>query len=86
MLKLKQVSKERHPLKQLKIIYEAKSLISHEINAFYSSQITQSDEKRNPRKDLDAEQINRILAFVVLKAGITDLVSVIQLIEDFTTS
>ena len=71
---------EKHPLKQLKIISEAKSLITHEIDVLYQS------DKRKKHFCLDAEQINRILAYVVLESGLTDLIAVIQLIEDFTTS
>ena len=78
--KLKEIPKEKHPLKQLKIISEAKSLITHEIDVFYQS------DKRRKHFCLDAEQINRILAYVVLESGLTDLIAVIQLIEDFTTS
>ena len=64
----------------MSIIFEAKQLIAAEVDSFWKD----SDDQK--RFCLDAEQITRILAFVVMKSGLTDIVAYIQLIEDFTTA
>ena len=67
----------------MKVIFEAKKLISMSVDAHHALIGTDVAEHK---ECLDAEQITFILAFVVMKSGITDLVSHIQLIEDFTTA
>ena len=80
--KLKELRTIKHPLKKLKIIFEAKQLITSEIDSFWKIR----EQKKHKQLTLDADQITHIFSFVVMKSGLTDIVAHIQLIEDFTTA
>ena len=64
----------------MKLIKEAKNTIPICIDEFWEG--VPVDKKQ---LQLDAEQINSIMSFVVMKAGMCDLMGQIRLIEEFTS-
>lgn len=81
--KLKEIREHRHPIKKIKVIYEAKKLISLSVDTHLARV---GHDTLVKKECLDAEQVTFILAFAVMKSGITEIVAHIQHIEDFTTA
>ena len=77
---LKQLKEVKQPYSAMKLIRKAKNLIPECIDEFWQ------DVPVDPNLlQLDAEQINAIMAYVVMKAGMADLMGQIRLIEEFTS-
>ena len=77
---LKQLKQEKQPYGAMKLIRKAKDMIPECIDEFWKDVPV---DKRNLQ--LDAEQVNAIMSFVVMKTGMPDLEAQIRLIEEFTS-
>ena len=77
---LQMLKEVKQPYTAMKLIKQAKSTIPVCIDEFWEG--VPVDKKQ---LQLDAEQMNSIMSYVVMKAGMADLMGQIRLIEEFTS-
>ena len=77
---LQMLKEVKQPYTAMKLIKRAKSTIPVCIDEFWEG--VPVDKKQ---LQLDAEQMNSIMSYVVMKAGMADLMGQIRLIEEFTS-